>query len=165
MEPLSYFESILIATSPEKLYELVSDVTRTGEWSPICKECWWLDGDGPREGAWFAGRNESNGRVWETKSLVEVAEPGVKFAWLVGGTRVRWAYTIEPVAAGARLTETWEFLPDGIALFHDKYKEDAHTQIEERTRAARTGIPATLSAIKKIAEAESRHQFIQPPAS
>ena len=27
----------------EELYDLVSDVTRTGEWSPVCRACWWED--------------------------------------------------------------------------------------------------------------------------
>ena len=24
---------------------MVSDVTRMGEWSPVCKACWWDEGD------------------------------------------------------------------------------------------------------------------------
>lgn len=35
MEELSFRDSIVIARSPEDLYEMVSDVTRMGEWSPI----------------------------------------------------------------------------------------------------------------------------------
>ena len=53
---------------------------------------------------------------------------------------------------GTRLTESWAFLPDGIALFHERYGDDAQRQIEDRTRAAHEGIPATLAAIKRIAE-------------
>lgn len=152
MGTLNHAESIFVAASPEALYELVSDVTRTGEWSPICTACWWHDDGGPAEGAWFSGRNESNGRVWETKSQVVVARPGQEFAWMVGGSYVRWSYTFMPVDGGTRLTESWEFRPEGIAMFHDKYGTDAQHQIDERTNAARTGIPATLEAIKAIAE-------------
>lgn len=152
MAPLKFSESIFISASPEDLYNLVSDITRTGEWSPICTACWWHDDAGPREGAWFSGRNEANGRVWETKSLVVAAQPGEEFAWMVGGSLVWWSYTFEPLDGGTRLTESWEFRPEGIAMFHEKYGSDAQNQIEQRSEAARSGIPATLEAIKKIAE-------------
>jgi ribosome-associated toxin RatA of RatAB toxin-antitoxin module len=45
---LSYSESILISRSAEALYDLISDVTRMGEWSPVCKACWWDSGLGWR---------------------------------------------------------------------------------------------------------------------
>jgi len=65
---LSRSESIFVAVSPETLYDLVSDVTRTGEWSPICTACWWHDeAERPRPGAWFSGRNEADGRTWKTR--------------------------------------------------------------------------------------------------
>jgi hypothetical protein len=57
MSSLSYSESIMVARSPEDLYDMVSDVTRMGEWSPVCTACWWDDGLGPQPGAWFTGRN------------------------------------------------------------------------------------------------------------
>ena len=57
MSDLSYPESVVVACPPETLYELVSDVTRMGEWSLICKARWWDRGEGPRAGAWFTGRN------------------------------------------------------------------------------------------------------------
>jgi len=145
-------ESIHVAVPPDVVYEQVSDVTRTGQWSPICTGCWWDEGDGPRVGAWFTGRNETPGRTWETRSQVVAAEPGREFAWEVNNGWVRWGYTLEPEGDGTRLTEHWEFLPKGIAGFHDKYGEQADAQIAERREAARTGIPATLAAIKAIAE-------------
>ena len=59
MSDLSYAESVVVACPPDTLYDLVSDVTRMGEWSPICRSCWWDEGGGPRAGAWFTGRNEA----------------------------------------------------------------------------------------------------------
>ena len=60
-------DSIVIARSPEDVYDMVSDVTRMGEWSPVCKACWWDEGGSPRVGAWFTGRNELPDRTWETR--------------------------------------------------------------------------------------------------
>ena len=153
MTDLTFSDSVVVAASPEELYDLVSDVTRTGEWSPVCVACWWDEGATGKAGDWFTGRNVTPERTWETRSLVAVADRGREFAWLVGGSRARWGYTLEPVDGGTRLTESWEFLPDGLALMAERYGADAQHQVEVRTRAAHEGIPATLAAIKRIAEA------------
>jgi Polyketide cyclase / dehydrase and lipid transport len=152
MGNLSYSESIVIARSPEDLYELISDVTRMGEWSPICTGGSWDDGATAAAGAWFTGRNESAGRTWETRSEVQVADPGREFSFAVGGAWARWSYTFRPVDGGTQVTESWEFLPAGIARFEERYGADAAAQIADRAQAARTGIPATLAAIKQAAE-------------
>ena len=153
MSSLHYSESIVVARSPEVLYDMVSDVTRMGEWSPVCQACWWDDGDGPRAGAWFTGRNELPERTWETRSQVVAADRGREFAFEVNSGWVRWGYTFTGVDSGTQVTESWEFLPAGIAGFHDRYGNGAEAQIANRTEAAHQGIPATLAAIKKAAEA------------
>ena len=156
-EPLTHAESILIAATPEEVYAVVSDVTRTGEWSPICQESWWDESEGaaagPVVGAHFFGRNVLPEREWTTRCQVTAAEPGAAFAWSVGQGKVEWGYLLEPAEGGTRLTETWAFTPVGLAFFHQTYGADAETQIEARTRNAREGIPATLAAIKRVVEA------------
>lgn len=150
--------SVLVDAPPEQVWAVISDVTRTGEWSPVCRACWWAEGDepgpdGPRVGAWFHGRNETAERTWETRSQVAVADAPREFTWLVNGSLVRWSYTLAPEGGGTRLTETWDFLPEGIAYFHDKYGDAAQQQIDERHRAALDGIPATLQRIRQVVEA------------
>jgi polyketide cyclase/dehydrase/lipid transport protein len=153
MSSLQYSESIVVASSPEALYDMVSDITKMGEWSPVCTSCWWDDGDGPRIGAWFTGRNELPERTWETRSEVVAADRGREFAFVVGGAWVRWGYTFTAVDSGTQVTESWEFLPAGITRFHDRFGDKAEAQIADRTEAAHQGIPVTLAAIKKVAEA------------
>ena len=153
MSELKRSESIVISRSPEDLYDMVSDVTRMGEWSPVCKTCWWDEGSGPEVGSWFTGRNELPERTWETRSEVVVADRGQEFAFVVGGKFARWGYTFAPVEGGTDVTESWEFLPDGIAMFKERFGPDAESQIDNRSEAARSGIPATLQAIKQAAEA------------
>jgi hypothetical protein len=146
-------ESVTVNVSAETLYDLVSDVTRTGEWSPICTSCWWDDEvTAGQLGAKFTGRNELPHRTWDTRSQVVAAERGREFTWVVGDGFVRWSYILTPEDTGTILSETWEFLPGGIALFEEKYGDGAHVQITDRTREALDGIPITLAAIKRIAE-------------
>lgn len=151
--PLHHQQTIVVHASAEEVYDLVSDVTRTGEWSPVCTACWWEEGSEPGTvGAWFGGRNQTPDRTWETRSQVVAAARGREFAWLVGGALVRWGYTMEHGDDGTYLTESWDFLPAGIEFFHDKYGDDADAQVAERSRAALSGVPETLAAIKRIAE-------------
>jgi hypothetical protein len=151
---LQHSDSIDIARPAEDLYDMVSDVTRMGEWSPVCKECWWDDGDSARVGAWFIGRNELPDRTWKTRSEVVVADRGREFAFIVGGSYTRWGYTFTPIEGGTRVTESWEFLPDAVTLFEERFEADAQAQTEDRAEAARTGIAATLASIKRTAESD-----------
>jgi hypothetical protein len=150
---LEFSDSVYVAREPDAVYAMVSDVTRMGEWSPVCRACWWDDPDtGPVAGARFTGRNETPERVWETRSQVTVAD-GRAFAWEVNGGWVRWGFTVAPEDGGTRLTESWRFLPAGIAGFRERFGDDAEAQIAQRTQAAHSGIPETLAAIKRTAEA------------
>jgi hypothetical protein len=146
--------SIVINRSPDEVYGLISDVTRMGDWSPICKGCWWDEGAGPTVGAMFTGRNELPERQWETRSEVVTAEPGKEFAWSVAEppTRARWGYSFKAVDGGTEVTETWDLPPEGVAIFGEWFGDSAAEEIQKRADAAAMGIPETLAAIKKAAE-------------
>jgi hypothetical protein len=71
---------------------------------------------------------------------------------VVGGTWTRWGYTFTPVADGTLVTESWAMLPAGLKRFDERFGPDATAQVANRFEAARTGIPQTLAALKRIAE-------------
>ncbi|SCX59617.1 Polyketide cyclase / dehydrase and lipid transport [Klenkia marina] len=156
MSSLRLSDSVVVAASPEAVYDVVSDVTRTGEWSPQCRECWWLDGGTGAVGDEFGGRQETPERTWETRSRVEQADRGRAFAWSVNDRKVLWRYDLEPVDGGTRLTESWEFTDAGLQFMADKYGPDAEHEIATRQAAAREGVPATLAAIRRIVEGGGR---------
>jgi Polyketide cyclase / dehydrase and lipid transport len=153
MHPRTQSASVVIARSPEEVYDMVSDVGRMGEWSPVCKACWWEEGDGPQVGAFFVGRNVTPERTWEMKNKVTAAERGKEFAWEVQGTHVRWGYTFAPADGGTEVTEYWELPAEGVAFFQDMFGPDADPQISAREENAITGMKETLAEIKKVAEA------------
>jgi len=149
-------ESVVVRATSQAVYDLVSDITRTGEWSPVCTACWWDEDATPGTvGAWFTGRNELPHRTWETRSQVVAADRGHEFAWVVGGRFVRWGFALTPTPTGTILTESWEFLPAGIAMFEEKFGAGAPAHIADRTRQALDGIPKTLHGIKQIAESSA----------
>jgi hypothetical protein len=56
--------SIVIDAPPEAVYAVISDVTRTPEYSPEVISCAWIDGaEGPRVGARFEARNKVAGAL------------------------------------------------------------------------------------------------------
>lgn len=151
-EPLTHAASITIAAPPSVVYSAVSDVTRTGEWSPVCQECSWDEGDGPWVGSFFTGRNVTPTRTWETRSEVIVADPDRSFGWSVAGGVAHWIYTLESIEDGTELTESWVFTAKGQNVFVERYGDSAPHEIAARTAAAQEGIPITLAAIKRAIE-------------
>jgi hypothetical protein len=105
--------SIHVDAPAEQLYALVSDVTRTPEFSPEITSCVWLDGaTGPAVGARFEATNAvGRARPWKNRPVVTVADPGREFAFarteVLAGTVV-WRYRFEPETGGTRVTESYE---------------------------------------------------------
>jgi hypothetical protein len=153
MPSLTQSASIVIARSPQDLYNMISDITRMGEFSPVCRACWWDEGAGPSVGSWFTGRNEAPGRdPWQTRCQVLVADPGREFAFAVNGNGIRWGYTFEPADGGTRVTEAWNVLPAGVDSFESRFGEHAAEQLANRYDTAHASIPATLTALKRLTE-------------
>ncbi|WP_157104436.1 SRPBCC family protein [Nocardia kruczakiae] len=107
--------TVHMAASPARVWALVSDVTRIGEFSPETFEAEWVGGaTGPAVGAKFRGHVRRNqvGPVYWTTCRVEVCEPEREFAFTVLGPRGmtvnRWSYRLEPRDGGTDVTESFE---------------------------------------------------------
>jgi len=104
--------SIEISATQEKVYDLVSDVTRMGEWSPECARCEWAgEAVGPAVGARFRGHNKRGVMRWSNTPTVTAADPGREFAFsrtAPGGGEVVWRYQMTPSNGGTTLTESYE---------------------------------------------------------
>lgn len=102
-----------VRAEPSVVYDLVSDVTRMGSWSPETTSCRWLGGaTGPAVGARFRGTNRHGPLLrWTTTCTVTAAEPGRRFAFDVdfaGVPIARWVYDLEPTPTGCTVTESWD---------------------------------------------------------
>lgn len=143
--------TIVVEAPPAHVYEIIADVTRIGELSPVCKAAWWDEGSTPHEGAWFTGRNEVEGRdPWERRCEVFIAEPGRAFGWVAGGREegvVEWSYRFRPVDRGTEVEESWTILRmvDRLSALGDEFLNNLKSSTE-------SGIEATLANLKKIAE-------------
>jgi uncharacterized protein YndB with AHSA1/START domain len=146
--------SIEIAAPPTSVYDLVSDITNMGEWSPECYQCEWAgEIREPVVAARFRGHNRMGPIRWTTTCQIVTADRGREFAFTVMHDRndresTRWRYRFSPTETGTVLTESFEFvwcpLPSRIGeLFLP------------RGRALRQGLRQTVARIKVVAESGS----------
>jgi hypothetical protein len=102
-----------IEATPEALYDLVADVTRTPELTADIVKVEWLDGATRAVvGARFKATNKAGrGPAWSNKPVITVADRGREIAWsrteAIGGT-LEWRYRFEPEGTGTRVTESYE---------------------------------------------------------
>ncbi len=146
--------TVEIAADPTTVYDLISDVTRIGEWSPECHRAEWLgDAAGPAVGARFKGHNRWKLNRWARTCEVTVAEPGRAFAfrtvpaWGPSADSTTWTWEIEPTADGCAITQSYEItkLPHGWFVPIIKRFMPHHLDMRDHIRQ-------TLEALKATAE-------------
>jgi uncharacterized protein YndB with AHSA1/START domain len=147
--------SIDIAAPPERVYQLVSDIGRMGEWSPECYHCAWTKGaTGPTVGARFKAKNKGGrGPSWFNTPVVTAAEPDKEFAFNRSGPGIgsyTWRYLLEPTATGTKLTESFDAdRPLGRPMTWLTMKWTGST---DRDADLHKGMLTTVSRLKAAAE-------------
>ncbi len=147
--------TVHIDAPPERVWALVSDVTRIGEFSPETFEAEWTKGaTGPAVGAWFRGhvkRNQRGPTYW-TRCQVTAADPERHFEFAVvnsGRSVNTWGYRLTPADGGTDVTEYFrlaDMLPLRIywALLG-----------RWRGRTNERGMRATLERMKAVLERQA----------
>ncbi|HWU31725.1 MAG TPA: SRPBCC family protein [Marmoricola sp.] len=98
------------------VWNLVSDVTRIGEFSPETFEAEWTHGaTGPEVGARFRGHVKRNGigPIYWTPCKVTVCEPNKQFEFAVvgSGPMNNWGYRLSERDGGTEVTEYFRLEP------------------------------------------------------
>ena len=141
-----------IAAPPEKVWAMISDVTRMGEWSPEATGGAWSKGvSGPAVGARFKGTNANGKKSWTTACRVTACEPGRAFGFAVrgGGLPVAdWNYTITPTPEGCHVVEQWTD-HRGAAI---KFLGRIISGVAERAPHNQANMERTLAALAQAAE-------------
>ncbi len=154
MTPLTV--SATVAAPAQRVFALVSDLARMGEWSPEATGGRWIaPAQGPALGARFRGKNARGFRRWSTVATVTAYDPPRRFAFdvvAVGFTVSGWAYTIEPDPAGCTVTEAWTDRR-GRTL---TWLGGPVTGVRDRSAYNRAGMEATLARLAAAAGASER---------
>ena len=147
-------ESIDIQAPPERLYDMVSDLSRMGEWSPENQGGKWVGGAaGAVEGARFKARNSTGKRSWSSVATIVTANRPKEVAWessALGLKIALWRYRFEPNdKGGTTVTESTE----------DRRGRTMHligrtaTGVADREAENKKNMRATLEQLKAAAEA------------
>ena len=148
-----------VAAPPGKVWALVSDITRVGDWGGECVHAEWIDdADGPAVGARFQGRQIRQGQQWTSVSVVIEAQPGVSFAWAVGDPQypsATWRYQLAADKSGGTILRYRAVMgpgPSGLSDEIAKAPERQDSIIADRLNEHERNMTATLEAIKQAAE-------------
>jgi uncharacterized protein YndB with AHSA1/START domain len=152
LKPLRGEVSLHMDAPPERVWALVSDVTRIGEFSPETFAAAWTRGStGPEVGAYFKGHVRRNGvgpTYWSPCRVTQCV-PDEIFEFRVGNDDVtlnNWGYRLEPEGAGTWVTEYFRIEPN-LAM-------RAYWTVfgALRSRTNRRGMRTTLERMKAVVE-------------
>ncbi len=146
--------SVVIDRSPAEVFAAISDITRTGEWSPECIGGRWIDGaTGPAVGARFEGDNKVvvaglTMKKWTTTSEVTACVAGEVFEFVAEGYTT-WRYELKPVGKATKLTESFKF--DSSKGFQGFLYE----KVFRRSDSMLKGMQRTLAQVKATLESST----------
>jgi uncharacterized protein YndB with AHSA1/START domain len=147
-----------IDATPERVWEIVSDIELMPALSAELQSVSWCDGTGPAVGNTFVGRNrhEALGE-WETTSRIAECERPRVFAWDVqgfDGVSSTWRFTLEPAHGGTRLRQWMRMGPgrSGLSFAIDRMPDKEQKIVFVRMREMENSIIGTLAAIKERIE-------------
>jgi len=154
MQTLDHDEvSAHIAAPPERLYDIIADVTRMPELSPEIVRCAWLDGATEAvPGARFKATNKVR-ITWSNKPVITVADRGREIVWArtePGAGTVEWRYRFEPEGNETRVTESYQ-VTKPLTRF-GWFLIETIAGRRERRSDLRSGMEQTLERLRALAE-------------
>ena len=133
----------------EKVWTLISDLSRMPQWSPQCRL---MKALGPlRQGATTINLNRRGRLLWPTTSVVTEMVPQKKLAFRVPINRTIWSYELEATETGTRLVES-RHAENGTTAFSNMSINALMGGVPSFEVELVDGMNATLSRIKAAAE-------------
>ncbi len=148
--------SVVIRAPISAVWNVISDVTRVGEWSGECQGCTWVgDANSAVPGAQFRGRNRRGSMRWTRLNEVVRAEAPHTLAWRTVARfpyldSTEWQLCLTEVAAETQVTETFEILRLSRAM------EGLFNVVMPAHRDRSTDLAADLDRLKFVVEANTK---------
>jgi uncharacterized protein YndB with AHSA1/START domain len=148
--------SAVVGAPIDAVWNVVTDVTRVGEWSGECQGCEWVGGaDSAVAGAQFRGRNRRGSIRWTRVNEVIRAEPPHTFVWRTLSRfpyldSTEWQLRLAEDGTGTRVIETFQILKLSKAM--ERLLRFAMRAHRDRT----ADLESDLGRLKSLVEARSR---------
>jgi hypothetical protein len=145
----------VFAAAATVMYDLVTDLTRMGDWSPENLGSEWIEGEPAALGSRFMGRNRRDDVEWEGGGIVIAATRPHEFAWIMGDDprcpRGTWRYLFRADGRLTHVTETYELGP-GDSGFREMLAglsaDDCSAALDVRRAQLQSGMRLTLARLK-----------------
>ncbi len=113
--PLRGIQEATTSSSPRQVWDVLTDVTRVGEWSHECRTARWLDGDTHAvPGARFRGTSTSGWKRWSRDCTFTTVDARHELAWVthggIWGDATEWRYRLTPTTEGTVITQAYQVL-------------------------------------------------------
>lgn len=141
-----------VAASPERVWELLTDLRRMPAWSPELVRMLPLKPGGLRVGQWYLGLNRRKAVVWPTRSVVAVLEPGRTLAWDTRSSGARWIWEIAPDGADGTRVVHRRPVPEGMTRLGRVFAAIALGGAEAHTDELEAGMRQTVARLAAAAE-------------
>jgi|ERR1017187_1939740 hypothetical protein len=149
--------TISVDASPEAIWAVISDVTRTGEWSGECQGGIWVgDATAPAPGVRFRGRNRRGRFRWTRLNEVIEAQPPRTLVWRTlrrapYPDSVEWRLTLAQEGDTTRVDESFQVLK------LPRVMEASLWLLMPSHRDRTSDLAEDLNRLKALVESEARH--------
>jgi hypothetical protein len=145
--------TIDVAADPNRVWSVVSDLQRMGEWSPQCRKMI-VRGGSVGAGTTTININRKGLLVWPTTSKVLTFEPGRELRFRINENRSIWSFVLETTDTGTRIVQRRE-APTGTSKVSQtliKYILGGQENFDDDMVV---GMNSTLARIKNEVEARA----------
>jgi len=144
--------TVLIDTSPARVWELVADLPRMASWSPMVVRTVVLGGP-LRLGSHAVNVNRRGLMLWPTRSTVVRFEPELELAFRVAENQMVWLFALTPLDGGGTLVTQRREPAEGITRLSRAFIGTFLGGQSDFTDDLRVGMRQTLDRLKAEAEA------------
>lgn len=141
-----------LAAPPERVWALLTDLSRMPQWSPELVRMVPLKPGGLRLGQWYLGVNRRRAALWPTRSVVSRLDPGRVLAWDTTSSGARWVWELEPDGSGGTRVVHRRPVPRRITAMSRVFAPLALGGSERHADELETGMAQTLAGLKAVAE-------------
>ena len=144
----------VVAAPPDRVWAVLTDLSRMPEWSPELLRMLALKPGGLRVGQWYLGINRRKAVVWPTRSVVAVLEPRRSLAWDTKSSGARWVWELSPEGEGTRVVHRRP-VPRRLTLLSRAFAPVFLGGGDSHADELEAGMARTVSRLKAAVEGRS----------